>query len=469
MSEGTIAFLFDAWSTKRKGAKAIENQQRKRLAEMVEYARANSLYYRHLFRDLPVNVRDPTLLPVTNKNELMAHFDEWVTDRTITLDEARNFVSDPRRVGEYYHDHYTLLTTSGTTGTPGIFVWDRRTMRVVSAMAVRMLLSWLSPIDVLRIIARGGRMSMVMGSGGHFASAIAAARLSQRRGKSVQTLSVHHPLSKLVTMLNEHRPAIFAPYASTAKLLAGEQEAGRLHINPILMALSAEGLPVAEYGRVASAFKTKIGNSYAATECPFLSYSCSEGWLHVNSDWVILEAVDINYQPVPDGVQSHTALITNLANRIQPVLRYDIGDSVLKKPGACACGNPLPAIRVQGRTSELLVFSGEIGEPISVPPLALELDQLNGADLIQLVQTGRASVRLRFKPSTGSDAESVWQSLRKSLEQSLSNHGLAHVAIERAGEPPEQSKGGKYRLVVPLEQNAESPRRDHTGSQNTST
>src|SRR5688572_25116999 len=82
-------------------------------------------------------------------------------------------------------------------------------------------------------------------------------------------------------------------------LLAGEQEAGRLRIRPVLLVLSAEGLPTGEYNRIANAFGAKVRHSYAATECPFLSYSCEHGWLHVNSDWVVLEPVDADHRPVP--------------------------------------------------------------------------------------------------------------------------------------------------------------------------
>ena len=97
-------------------------------------------------------------------------------------------------------------------------------------------------------------------------------------------------------------------------------------------------------------------SSYAATECPFLSVSCPDGWLHVNSDWVILEPVTADHQPVPAGELSDTVLITNLANRIQPILRYDLGDSVLQRLDPCPCGDPRPAIRVQGRAADLLTF-----------------------------------------------------------------------------------------------------------------
>ena len=176
---------------------------------------------------------------------------------------------------------------------------------------------------------------MVMATGGHFASAVAAARLKKRRDSGVEVLSAHMPMAELVARLNRFQPALLAPYASMAAMLADEQEAGRLHINPVLLALSAEGLPQEEYGRIARVFDAKVGNSYAASECMFMSTMCDEGWLHVNADWVAFEPVDADYRPVAPGEQSHTVLISNLANRVQPILRYDLGDSVLQRPDPC--------------------------------------------------------------------------------------------------------------------------------------
>ncbi len=55
--------------------------QRTRLAEMVAFARAHWPYYRELYEGLPEPVKDPTVLPVTEKKEVMARFDDWVTNR----------------------------------------------------------------------------------------------------------------------------------------------------------------------------------------------------------------------------------------------------------------------------------------------------------------------------------------------------------------------------------------------------
>lgn len=450
MSEGLFWTLREAFASRK--PKKVAGRQRARLAEMVAYARENSPYYRDLYRDLPGRVEDLTLLPVTSKRELMARFDDWATDREVTIDKARAFAGNPNLIGERFLGRHTLATTSGTTGTPGIFVLDDRSMAVASAMALRMLRAWLGLGDLFKILVSGRRMAMTIASGSHSATAVAAARFHKSASgrKRLLTLSVHEPLQEMVSRLNDFRAAVLAPYASIARLLAGEQEAGRLNIHPVLMALAAEGLPTGEYGRIAKAFGTTVGNSYAATECPFLSYGCEERWLHVNSDWAVLEPVDADYRPVEPGEQSHTVLVTNLANRVQPILRYDLGDSVVMRPDSCPCGNPLPAIRVRGRSADVLSFPTPHGERVSIPPLALEVDHVPGAELFQIVQRTPTSLRVRLRPAANADPDRVWQEVHAAITHLLAEHGLEHVAVERAAEPPEQSPGGKYRAVIPL-------------------
>jgi phenylacetate-CoA ligase len=452
MPESLLWLLRDTRSARKHGLAAVMRRQRARLADMVAFARTNSPYYREFYQHVPARIEDPTLLPVTDKQKLMARFDDWATDRRVTLDRSRGFVDNPDLIGERFLGVYTLVTTSGTTGTHGIFLVDDRTLSVTNALAVRMLSAWLTFGDVIRLLLGGGRLTMVNAMGGHFASAVAATRLHRRRGKRLQVVPVDLPLPEMVARLNQFRPAILASYASMAALLAGEQEAGHLRIDPVLVVLSAEGLVAGEYKRISRAFKTIVRDSYAATECPFLSYRCEHGWLHVNSDWVVVEPVDADYQPTSPGEQSHTVLISNLANRIQPILRYDLGDSVLQRPDPCPCGDPLPAIRVQGRAADVLTFPGTRGELVRLPPLVFGtlVDRIPAVELFQIVQTAPTTIRVRLLPTVGTNPDRVWQVLQRNLMRLLSEHNLNHVMIERAEEPPAQSAGGKHRTVVPL-------------------
>lgn len=451
MAESILSILLDARKAAKGDPAGVERRQRARLAEMVAFARENSPLYRELYHHLPDRIEHPSALPVIDKKMLMERFDDWCTDRAVTLRAAEALVDDPARIGERFLGKYTLYTTSGTTGRRGIFLADDRTMAVVTAMMLRWIGSCLSPGDILKIIARRGRTAMVMATGGHFASAVAAARLRRRQGKRLEVLSAHMPLTELVNRLNRFQPAMLAPYASIAAMLADEQAAGRLDIHPVLLALSAEGLPQAEYGRIARVFDAKVGNSYAASECMFMSAMCREGWLHVNADWVVFEPVDADHRPVAPGEPSHMILISNLANRVQPILRYDLGDSVVQRPDSCPCGSPLPAIRVHGRSADVLTFRTSHGET-RVPPLALSqpIEAVPGITLFQIAQTAPQTLELRLQVAPTANEDAVWGEAEAGLRSVLAAHGLEQVTLKRGGELPKQGRGGKFREIIPL-------------------
>jgi phenylacetate-coenzyme A ligase PaaK-like adenylate-forming protein len=182
-----------------------------------------------------------------------------------------------------------------------------------------------------------------------------------------------------------------------------------------------------------------------------MTYSCREGWLHVNSDWVVLEPVDQDYQPASPGQESHTILISNLANRVQPILRYDIGDRAVQRPDPCPCGNPLPAIQVQGRASEVLYVPNGQGNLVGVPPgVFTDVGHIPGLDVFQIEQVAPATLCFRFRTRAGADAQQVWRSVESESRRILAEHKLENVTFERSEEPPYFTPGGKLPRVLPL-------------------
>lgn len=242
MNRTALCLLRDLREARRKGAPAIEQRQRARFTQIVAFSRARSPYYRELYRVLPQRVEVPALLPIVTKKALMARFDEWATDREITIERARAFVENGERVGELFLGKYIVATTSGTTGTPGIFVLDQQTMDVTNAVALRLLHDWLGFTRLVRLFAGGVRMAMTTAPS-HSATGVAAARLKKSAWgrKRILDLSVHAPLEEVVERLKWFRPTVLAPYASVATLLAKEQEAGRLDLRPLLITLAARG------------------------------------------------------------------------------------------------------------------------------------------------------------------------------------------------------------------------------------
>ncbi|MCA2220825.1 hypothetical protein [Nonomuraea aurantiaca] len=454
MSENVRQLAREARRAMRQGPAAIVRRQRIHLAEMVAHARAHSPYYRELYRDLPDNVDDPALLPVTDKKKLMGRFDDWVTDRQVTLERVQAFVADPGLVGERFEGKYLVATTTGTTGVRGIFLLDERSMAVETSLASRSSAD-VGVGDVIRTLARAGRTAVMSAPGGHFLSAASTARFrkdSPRLGGRMRAFSIHQPLPELTAELTQYNPAILVGFLSMLTQLAGEQEAGRLRIHPVLIIGGGETSTAADLDRLATAFRAKVRVAYAATECSFLSLGCRHGWYHVNSDWAVVEPVDADYRPVPPGELSHTVLVSNLANRVQPILRYDLGDRVLLRPDPCPCGNPLPAIQVQGRAADMLTFPTGRGEHVGISPMTFGtlLDRAPGIEQFQIVQTAPTTLRVRLRVEAGADAGRVWQAVRDEIAHLLTEHKAGDVAIERAEEPPQQSPGGKFRRIIPL-------------------
>ncbi|GAB3161901.1 hypothetical protein GCM10027161_72160 [Microbispora hainanensis] len=288
-----------------------------------------------------------------------------------------------------------------------------------------------------------------------FSTVATAARFRRdhpRLGWLLREFSIDKPLPQLVAEPNRYKPSSLAGFSSMLGLLAREQEAGRLHIHPGMVIADGEALTAENRTRIASAFHAQVRSAYAATECGFLAYGCAHNWLHLDTDWVVLEPVDADQRPVPPGQPSHTVLLSNLANRIQPILRYDMGDNVLMRPDACPCGSPLPAVQVQGRAAELLEFPAGGDRHVRISPMAFGtlLDRVPGIAQFQVVQSAPATLRVRLTQADGADPDDVWRSVREEISRLLAEHKAEHVALERAVEPPEQSASGKFRRIIPL-------------------
>jgi phenylacetate-CoA ligase len=190
----------------------------------------------------------------------------------------------------------------------------------------------------------------------------------------------------------------------------------------------------------------ECGNLYGASEAGLVAFDCGHGWLHVNADWVILEPVDAAYQPVPPGQPSRTVLVTNLANRVQPIIRYDLGDSVT----ICPCGDPLPAIRVEGRTDEILYLEAPDGTKIPVLSVAIAtvVEETPGVRRYQVIQTGRLGLQPDLEAEPGYDEVVVWNAVERRLRNYLWQQGLPGVQIERDSQQPRRDPvSGKFRHV----------------------
>ena len=149
MADESLRHLFSAvWEVqqnKKRSWAEIAAWQNERLVNLVRFARERSPLYRRLYRHLPAGIDDLSRLPIVTKPELMEHFDAWISDPEVTRASVEEFIAEPARIGQRYLGRYAVWTTSGITGSRGIFVHDDDTQVLYTAL---LMLQKVSPAAV---------------------------------------------------------------------------------------------------------------------------------------------------------------------------------------------------------------------------------------------------------------------------------------------------------------------------------
>ena len=340
----------------------LEHQGRQ-LNSLVRHAVAKSPFYQELYRSVdlsrPVRVED---LPVTTKKMVMENFDRVVTSRKVDLASVYSHI-DHVKGDPLYSGRYRVLTTSGTSGLKGVFLYDKKTWSTLMAAVLRAgSFMGARPLRPLRITSIGGSSPV---------------HLSYRRAGAmdfgfhkVQRLIVTMSVEKLVAEMNSFQPQYIHAYPSMATLLAEEQLEGRLKIKPEFLLTGAELVTDAMRRVIRQAWGIRPFESYSATE-GMLAVECDHHrGLHIFEDLVIVEVVDDENRPVPDGTPGRKILLTNLFQFSEPLIRYEISDMIRIDSEPCSCGRPFRLISaIFGRNDDVIYLEGLSGEPVPIHPM----------------------------------------------------------------------------------------------------
>jgi phenylacetate-CoA ligase len=184
----------------------------------------------------------------------------------------------------------------------------------------------------------------------------------------------------------------------------------------------------------------------------FLSNGCpTRPGAHINADWVIVEVVDEDGLPVPAGALGHKVLVTNLANRVQPFIRYELGDQITLADESCSCGSRLPLIgRIEGRTADVIwIRDGDSYRRVIGEVFDLVFDPLYEVREWQAVQVDRNRVRLRIEllPGVSLDRDKVRRSIALQLRK-FDLEKLLDVEAEPVAAISADPQTGKVRRIV---------------------
>lgn len=162
-----------------------------------------------------------------------------------------------------------------------------------------------------------------------------------------------------IAWLHETRPDQLV--SLTSNLVALAQHARRHGVSlPSVAEVRTFGEMVTAEDRrlLAAAFGGKVTDMYTCEEAGYLALQCPEhGAMHVMSENVLLEILDEENRPCPEGLPGRV-VITSLNNFLTPLIRYDIGDYAEFGP-PCPCGRGLPVIaHIHGRRRNRVILPG---------------------------------------------------------------------------------------------------------------
>lgn len=432
------------------GMEERKTLREKRLKDMVEWARKNSPYYAKLYKDVPEDF-ELTDLPSVNKQELMKNWNDWVTDRQITLADVEKFMEDMNNIGRKIKKKYMVFTTSGSTGNPLVSICDSTTNNVMGGISASR--SYARKEDLAAFMKKGKKSIGVFANEGFYlGNSSIRSRLNKMPWKKRQMAvsSALYPIDKIVQQLNEFQPAMLGGYPSNLELLIDEVKEGRLTISPVIIMTGGEYLSDSLRKRLAETFQCYVQTSYSCTEGGTVACECRQQHFHINDDWVIVEPVDAEGKAVPDGVQSEKILLTNLYNFTQPYIRYEVTDRVIMHHEKCACGNPSPWIELEGRTDDVTSFM-EAGKEIKVAPLAIYavLKEVHELRRFQVEVYPENKVELRIEPKEGIEESAAFEAAKKKLADFLANQNIFHATINLSKEKPAQNpNSGKFKHII---------------------
>jgi putative adenylate-forming enzyme len=413
----------------------LQAYQADALQRLRQYSYAKSPFYQNFHKGL--HERPLQELPVLTKAIMMEHFDELVTDRSLHLEEVRAFVSQGE-VGPRLRNQYYVTATSGSSGQPGFFLFNQSEWVSVLASFARGQ-EW----SGIRInLARRQRMATVASiSPWHMSSQVAATVKSWWRPSL--RLPASQPLSKTVDELNEWQPDVLISYASMAGILADEQLAGRLQIQPSVVYVASEVLTSQAKRLIKEAWGQEPYNQYAATETAGIAaerQKCRR--MHFFEDLVIPEIVDEHYRPVPPGEYGARILVTTLFSRTQPLIRYELNDSIRVSAEPHNCGLPFTVLAgIQGRVEDSLTLPASSGGKVLIRPLVInrimDIAPVSGWQLIQQPDDGLIVLL------AGARDGLTDETLVSQIEQSLLQEGarVPYIRVQHVHEIPKTASG----------------------------
>jgi phenylacetate-CoA ligase len=252
-------------------------------------------------------------------------------------------------------------------------------------------------------------------------------------------------LDEFVAQIRAMRPRMIFGYPSALAHIAQHAKGRGQRLDDLgtkVAFVTSERLYDHQRDQIAEAFGCRVANGYGGRDAGFIAHECPEGGMHISAEDIVVEIVGPSGEVLPAG-EAGEIVVTHLATREFPFIRYRTGDIGILDDRACACGRGLPMLReIQGRTTDFVV--AEDGTVMHGLALIYVLRDLPGIATFKIIQESQRRVRVQVVSVAALDPAleaRIAEGIRKRLGSGV------EVSVECVDEiEPERS--GKFRYVV---------------------
>ncbi len=193
---------------------------------------------------------------------------------------------------------------------------------------------------------------------------------------------------------------------------------------------------------IQNCFNCKVANEYGGRDAGFISHECPSGNMHIKAEDIIVEIINPQGQPVQAG-ESGEIVVTHLATRDYPFVRYRTGGIGVLDDKQCACGRGLPILKeIQGRTTDFVVSqSGSVMHGLALIYVLREITSISEFKIVQETKDHTNIFLIVDNEFTASDKLEIIKGFKARLGEQV------EIVIECVEKIPAE-KSGKFRYVI---------------------
>jgi hypothetical protein len=281
-----------------------------------------------------------------------------------------------------------------------------------------------------------------MATHAHFAGIATALRMPASV-YDVLILSLLDTPEHVIHQLNLFQPDRLSGYSSSITQLAAWAVEGRLTIRPGSIVVSGDLLTASMCRSIDEAWGAPIYNLYTAAESLYLAVQRpGHEEMTIIDELNILEILGEGDCLVAPGEQGRVVL-TNLYNYTLPILRYELGDYVVR--GTSQHNGPLATIRnISGRVNDALPVVLENGDHETLNPVLLAGFYAAGLEAVQFISLRPDHVQIDYVASRTID-DAIGREFQRLL--ALKAASRTSFVVRRVHRLATDAKTGKRPLV----------------------